>query len=101
MSESNLKIRLLGKTKSASLGFDTPCWIWQGEQDKYGYGRIKSNGKYMPVHWVLKGVPPGDLEVDHLCKQRSCVRPAHLEYVTRQENLRRRDEDYRKRNHGS
>lgn len=87
--------RLLSKTTSVDAGHPTKCWEWNGEKDKYGYGRIKNDGKYWPVHWIMKGKPKAGLEVDHLCRNRSCVRPSHLEYVTRQENLRRRDEHNR------
>ena len=82
--------RVLSNISKEDMGFDTPCWLWLGETDRNGYGRIKRRGKYVPVHWILKGDPPDGLEVDHLCKIRSCVRPEHLEFVTRQENMRRR-----------
>ena len=82
-------------------GFVEMCFIWQGEKDRMGYGRVKHEGKYIPVHWVFKGDvrfgyrPPEGMEVDHLCKQRDCVRPSHLEYVTRLENMQRMHEDRR------
>lgn len=74
----------------ADTGYETPCLLWQGRKDRNGYGRIKRNGVEVPVHWILLGDPPIGFEVDHLCRQRSCVEPTHLEYVTRDENLRRR-----------
>lgn len=66
------------------------CWIWQHEVDRNGYGRIKRDGVRVPTHWLLIGDPPEGMEVDHLCKQRACVRPEHLEYVTHAENNRRK-----------
>lgn len=82
--------RLLASCRQEERGFDTPCLIWYGEKDKEGYGRIKDGGKYVPVHWVLSGKPPEGMEKDHLCQQRDCVRPSHLENVTKAENTRRR-----------
>lgn len=61
-----------------------------GEKDKDGYGRIKHKGKYVPAHWVLDGRPPEGYEKDHLCHQRDCVRPSHLENVSRSVNTERR-----------
>jgi hypothetical protein len=87
---ANVRSRLLKRCKQEDRGFDTPCLIWYGEVDQEGYGRIKNNGKYVPTHWVLDGKPPKGLEKDHLCHQRGCVRPSHLENVTRQVNTDRR-----------
>ena len=76
-------------------GVESKCWLWQGEVDRNGYGKIKHDDRYVPPHWVLKGdvmrgyAPPDGMEVDHLCKVRNCVRPSHLEYVTRLENMAR------------
>lgn len=44
----------------------------------------------MPVHHVLAGRPPDGFDKDHLCHQRDCVRPSHLENVTRSVNTARR-----------
>jgi hypothetical protein len=87
---ANVRSRLLKRCKQEDRGHDTLCLIWYGEKDKEGYGRIKSNGKYVPTHWVLDGKPPEGLEKDHLCHVRDCVRPSHLENVTRQVNTDRR-----------
>lgn len=92
MPDHDLLNRLMRRVTAEDRGFETVCWIWHGEKDKYGYGRIKRTGRRIPAHWVLKGDPPAGLEVDHLCYQRDCVRPAHLEYVTRAENMRRQRE---------
>ena len=70
------------------------CWTWQGRLNKSGYGRVGvGTGRDMPVHrWVyeqLCGPIPTGMELDHLCRNRACVAPNHLEPVTRQENARR------------
>lgn len=86
----NVRKRVLLGSKAEDRGYETPCWIWQGEVDRNGYGRIKRDGVRVPTHWIIKGDPPAGLEVDHLCRQRACVRPEHLEYVTHAENNRRK-----------
>lgn len=72
---------------------DTSCWVWTGTTNGRGYGRVWSVGKQKKAHRVfyelLVGDIPEDLELDHLCFNKLCVNPAHLEPVTHQENLRR------------
>jgi hypothetical protein len=84
-----VKQRLLAKCRQEDRGFDTKCLVWYGEKDKDGYGRIKDGGRYVPVHHVLAGRPPDGMDKDHLCHQRDCVRPSHLEDVTRSVNTAR------------
>ena len=86
----SLRKRLLSKSRQEDRGYDTPCFVWMGEKDKDGYGRIKRNGKYVQVHWVLKGDPPKGMDADHLCHQRDCIRPSHIEHVSRSVNTQRR-----------
>ena len=69
------------------------CWIWIGELNRNGYGRIKIFGKRLMAHRViyelLVGAIPERLVLDHLCKNRCCVNPNHLEPVTVKENTHR------------
>jgi hypothetical protein len=77
------------------------CWIWLGAKISSGYGTIYFGGKVRIVlaHRVAfeleVGPIPDGLELDHLCFERACVNPAHLEPVTKQENLRREAEHQR------
>lgn len=68
------------------------CWKWGGPLYN-GYGKVSYKGHRGPAHRVvyelLVGRIPAGLEIDHLCYNRACVNPAHLEPVTRLENIRR------------
>lgn len=70
------------------------CWEWRGATTR-GYGAVNSGGRgrILRVHvalWTLLvgPVPPG-LELDHLCRNRRCCNPDHLEPVTRAVNVAR------------
>lgn len=71
----------------------TGCWWWDGPQNGIGYGRATVWRVHFVAHRLIyaldRGVPPDDLECDHLCRQRGCVNPRHIELVTHEENVRR------------
>lgn len=71
------------------------CWIWIASRDEDGYGTFKLNGRSRHAHVVsweaANGQVPNGFELDHLCHNRPCVRPDHLEPVTHAENVRRGD----------
>jgi hypothetical protein len=74
-------------------GYETPCWVWQRSTTPGGYGKIKKDGLVQSAHRVYYErengpIAPG-MDLDHKCRVRHCVNPAHLEEVTRAENLRR------------
>ena len=75
------------------------CWEWQGHLDPKGYARVTittDEGTYRAgilahrlAFETFVGPIPDGLVLDHLCRNRSCINPEHLEPVTQQENIRR------------
>ena len=69
------------------------CWIWLGGLGKAGYGMAwdgrRMVGAHRLVYVLLVGQVPDGTELDHLCRNPSCVNPAHLEPVTHHENMMR------------
>lgn len=70
-----------------------PCWEWKGGGVPAGYGAIGINKRSTYAHRVshelFNGPIPYGFEIDHLCRNRWCVNPSHLEAVTRTTNIRR------------
>lgn len=111
-TRASRKARLAAMTQKmkvvTSQYVDTPCWLYKGWTDDYGYGRFSipregdTTGKkrtHVYVHrmvWEMQYGPiPAGMEPDHKCYNRNCVRPSHLEIVSHEENIRRRDERQR------
>lgn len=72
---------------------ETGCWEWTASTNGNGYGKFSLRGRTYSGHRVAYelhvGPIPAGLDLDHLCRNRGCVNPAHLEPVTRRENLHR------------
>lgn len=69
------------------------CWEWNGSKYITGYTKITSGRKQALGHrWAFehyRGPIPDGMVIDHLCRNRGCVNPDHMEVVTNEENLRR------------
>ncbi len=70
------------------------CWMWTGGTGGSGYGRIYVGRREVAwahrlSHELHKGAVPEGLQVDHLCRNKVCVNPDHLEAVTSRENTLR------------
>lgn len=78
-----------------SRHLDSGCWSWTGPQQSKGYGQIglSSPRRLVFVHRlayeVFVGPIPYGMTIDHLCSNKLCINPGHLEVVTRGENTRR------------
>lgn len=72
---------------------ETGCWVWTSTRSRKGYGRFRSSGRQVQAHRFAYelhvGSIPEGLQLDHLCRNTSCVNPEHLEPVTNKENTLR------------
>lgn len=80
------------KTK-VFVNLDTHCWVWTACKTGGGYGLFGYQGKNVLAHrfsyqLILGEIPPG-MQLDHLCRNRGCVNPSHMEPVSCRENLAR------------
>jgi hypothetical protein len=99
MAQSNPKRRARRRTYERLLDkidmrlpFD--CWPWLGAKNSNGYGQLRVGRTMRYAHRLaliyIAGQPiPAGMEVDHLCRNRRCCNPDHLELVTHAENVRR------------
>lgn len=77
-------------------GHDTPCWIWRGSVNRWGYGktsRVRHGKRETLAHRAYYAehvgpIPPGK-QIDHRCRIPACVNPDHLEVVDAVQNTRR------------
>lgn len=68
---------------------DEECWPWQGAFHHNGYGRFGKFRAHRASYEHFVGPIPTGLTIDHLCRNRACVNPAHMEPVTAVENMMR------------
>ena len=67
------------------------CWEWNNHRNLKGYGCLRKDGKNWLAHRYFYqarfGAIPVGCEIDHLCKNRACVNPEHVEAVSHKENI--------------
>lgn len=84
----DLPQRILARVEISANG----CWLWTGARSS-GYGKVWIDGAIVYAHRLFYerqvGSIPDGLTIDHLCRTRNCVNPAHLEPVSMLENWRR------------
>ena len=70
---------------------DDGCWLWTASTYGHGYGQFGQDGRKFAAHRIayelLVGPIPQGLVLDHLCRVRHCVNPAHLRPCTNRENV--------------
>lgn len=87
--QSGLMDRILENSRPNDNG----CWIWYGAKVPQGYGVLNWRGDSYFAHRLsyelfVSDIPDG-LQIDHLCREKACCNPDHLEVVTASENCKR------------
>lgn len=81
------------KIKANLICDEYGCWVWVGRKNRNGYGRACWQGKepvaHRLVYELVVGTIPEGMFLDHLCRNRACCNPEHLEPVTPQVNTLR------------
>lgn len=87
--KGSVEHRLFGNAQEDENG----CWVWQRPLSNKGYGRIEIAGKTYTAHrvayeFMVHEIPEG-LTLDHLCRNKACINPYHLDPVPNAVNQRR------------
>jgi len=84
-------IPIIERIKSRIIVSPTGCWLYQGTLNKKGYAFVCGRFAHRVMWEDRFGTIPEGREIDHLCRNRNCCNPEHLETVTHAENIRRGD----------
>lgn len=80
------------KSSSTTGECDTPCWLWLGKISPQGYAHFHYDDSVSCAHRysfeLNRGPIPDGMEVHHVCYNRACVNPNHLEIMTHEDNVR-------------
>lgn len=91
--KASLEERVAQRMREKSQRDASGCIVWVGGITAAGYGRIRVGDRTDYAHrvaWITANGPiPTDLVIDHLCRNRACVNPDHMEVVTNRENIAR------------
>lgn len=83
----------LERLKNHIVENEQGCWVWSGYVRKDGYANFRIGSRFWKAHrasfYLHKGQIPDGLDLDHLCRNRACVNPKHLDPVTRSVNCKR------------
>ena len=89
-----MKHQLVAQTiidRSVAIPF-AGCWVWTKGMNNSGYGSVRINGEPFGAHrasyMIFKGDIPQSMDVHHVCENKACVNPEHLELLTRSENVK-------------
>jgi len=93
MSDEQKQIEQLPANMPPKIVVENRCWVWRGAKTSSGYGSVAHRGRIWSSHrlayTLLAGDVPEGLQLDHLCRNKLCCNPAHLEPVTAKQNRNR------------
>lgn len=98
MDTATFALTDLPERMQSKISLEGECWTWTGAKNPKGYGSMSAGTKNKSVlahrmaYTIAKGEIPEGMQIDHRCRNTSCVNPSHLDAVTAQENVRRRYE---------